>query len=424
MASVRSPGLSMAFGAVVLGALVGIGVAYVRRPKTPPSPPDAGVDAGPAATGSAFVGDDAADASDAGVKSASWADEVDAADPSPESQLDPDFLITLVDMNTPNQETIDYARTIIAGRRHHANQGNYKIAHHNVSRRQCLDGLRDIVLQTPEQREICGGPYEVPVHKGDPSSATSCIDIFEYPNRPCVLPFVHTYGMQGEALCAMAGKRLCTDEEWDTACEADPLGGEPWQYAYGNELDLTICNTGKPWPPKEGPICRINDDLWNTCATNTEPNGSFPRCRSRLGVFDLHGNIAEAMYRYEDGVNYVQLKGSAWFYDGKMYKDHCRFDPRWHVDKFKESWHDNYHLGFRCCRSVKSLKQRAMEAANGGAPPDASADVEDTTPSDYDDEIADAAAAAETSTLMSPPIAPTATPSTESSDDPYGSTPK
>jgi hypothetical protein len=354
---------------------------------------------------------------------------MDAADPPPESQLDPDYLITLVDMNNPTEGTITFARTIIAGRRHHANQGNYKIAHHNISRRQCLEGLRDIVLQTPEQREICGGPYEVPVHRGDPMSATTCIDIFEYPNRPCVLPFVHTYGMQGEELCAMAGKRLCTDEEWDTACEADPNGGENWQYAYGNELDLSICNTGKPWPPKEGPICRINDDLWNTCATNTEPNGSFPKCRSRLGVFDLHGNIAEAMYRYEDGVNYVQLKGSAWFYDGKMYKDHCRFDPRWHVDKFKESWHDNYHLGFRCCRSIKSMKQRMMEGDAGSSHVADAAldalDAQETAPSDYDDEIADASFAPEApattpTTSSSPPTAP----SSESTDDPYAPDPK
>jgi hypothetical protein len=409
----------MAAGAVVLGAVVGIGVAYVRRPKGPSGGVDAGADA---SAPSMSVAVDVADAGPGDApKGPSWVDLMDAADPPPESQLDPDYLITLVDMVNPTPGTITFARTIIAGRRHHANQGNYKIAHHNISRKQCLDGLRDLVLQTPEQREICGGPYEVPVHRGDPASATSCIDIFEYPNRPCELPFVHTYGMQGEELCAMGGKRLCSDEEWNTACEADPNGGESWQYAYGNELDLSICNTGKPWPPKEGPICRINDDLWNTCATNTEPNGSFPKCRSRLGVFDLHGNIAEAMYRFEDGVNYVQLKGSAWFYDGKMYKDHCRFDPRWHVDKFKESWHDNYHLGFRCCRSVKSLKQRMMEG-DAGAGHVTDAGSTDTSMTTMDPTLTDSASSETSSNATeasSTTTSPTTGPSTESSDDPY-----
>ncbi len=88
------------------------------------------------------------------------------------------------------------------------------------------------------------------------------------------------------------------------------------------------------------------------------PSGSFPQCRSRLGVFDQHGNVAEAMTRAQGGVTWVQLKGSAFFYDGKIYPDHCRYDPRWHVDPVDESWHTNYHLGFRCCRDVVPLSQR------------------------------------------------------------------
>jgi hypothetical protein len=41
-----------------------------------------------------------------------------------------------------------------------------------------------------------------------------------------------------------------------------------------------------------------------------------PRCRSRFGVFDQHGNVAEIMTRLEpaDGEVKSQLKGSALFY--------------------------------------------------------------------------------------------------------------
>ena len=105
---------------------------------------------------------------------------------------------------------------------------------------------------------------------------------------------------------------------------------------------------------------------WKTCATNTEPAGSFPGCRSRFGVFDQHGNVAEIMTRLDpDGHTYSQLKGSAFFYTDvarkpderqvkgrETYPDHCAHDPRWHVEAIEGAMHVNYHLGFRCCKDV------------------------------------------------------------------------
>jgi formylglycine-generating enzyme len=167
-------------------------------------------------------------------------------------------------------------------------------------------------------------------------------------------------------VCHAQGKRLCTQDEWNLACRADPGGGPDRVYAYGDELDLTVCNTNKS--RVAGPFCDVsaNDKLWTTCGTNTEPSGSFPRCRSRFGVFDQHGNVAEIMTRFEpaDGKMYTQLKGSAFFYVDvakkptdpggywTKYPDQCNFDPRWHVEKLEESAHMNYHLGFRCCKTL------------------------------------------------------------------------
>jgi formylglycine-generating enzyme required for sulfatase activity len=106
---------------------------------------------------------------------------------------------------------------------------------------------------------------------------------------------------------------------------------------------------------------------WDTCATETEPSGAYPRCRSRLGVFDQHGNVAEMMTRKgTDGIVYTQLKGSAFFYVDvarrpdeaqkpgarETYPDQCSYDPRWHVEPLDGALHSNYHLGFRCCLSL------------------------------------------------------------------------
>jgi hypothetical protein len=295
----------------------------------------------------------------------------DAAQPDAQSQIDLDFLVSLAPLEPRTPEAEREVKRMLSSRRILVSQGNPR-AVHEISRASCLKGLEGVVLQTPKQREICGHENEVPVYAdGDVESAKVCIDQFEYPNHACGLPFVFSNPIQSEKLCEMAGKRLCKDEEWDTACEADPQGGKPSQYAYGDALDLAICNTGKPWAG-----CVPDKDLWNTCPTETEPSGAFPKCRSRLGVYDQHGNIAEFMSRLEpsDRVVYVQMKGSAWFYDGRMYKDHCRFDPRWHVDPLNASWHANYHLGARCCRDVVPLKERG-KSASVDAGSDASSDA-------------------------------------------------
>ena len=249
------------------------------------------------------------------------------------------------------------------------NQGNPELAKHEISKSKCLAGLSGIVLQTEEQRRICKGfDNMVPIYSdGHPESAKACIDVFEFPDRPCELPFVWAGAAQAKAVCRALGKRLCTDKEWVTACSADPAGGPRWKFAYGDEPDLTICNTHKSSHLYDDQPCdpKTIATAWKTCGTHTEPTGSFPRCRSRLGVFDQHGNVAEAMSRYDpvERKTVSQLKGSAFFYvdvarDDKApathetYPDHCAHDPRWHVQDLPRAWHVNYHLGFRCCLSL------------------------------------------------------------------------
>lgn len=262
------------------------------------------------------------------------------------------------------------------------NQGNKSIAHHAISKEACLRGLEGVVLQTDAQRARCGAPNMVPVYRdGDPSHATYCIDIFEFPNKPCALPFVWTAPTHAQTMCTLQGKRLCTQGEWNLACRADPAGGPDRTYAYGDDLDLTICNTNKP--TGAGNKCRpiTARETWETCSTDTEPAGAFPKCHSRFGVFDQHGNVAEVMTRTEkDGRVVSQLKGSAFFYaevarrpnepqavgGPETYPDQCNFDPRWHVEPIDHAWHINYHLGFRCCKSLSPLSTTASDAGVDG----------------------------------------------------------
>ena len=249
-------------------------------------------------------------------------------------------------------------------------QGNKERARHAISKAACLAGLRDVTLQTEEQRALCGAENMVPVWKKgkEHGKPQFCVDIFEFPNKACELPMVWTSPVQAKEICELQGKRLCVQEEWMMACRADPDGGKDQAFAYGDELDISACNTNKP-ARRFGPGCDPTTAMstYRTCATNTEPSGSFPRCRSRYGVYDQHGNVAEIMVRRESsGAVVSQLKGSAFFYvdvartpeNAKRpardtYPDHCNHDPRWHVEPMSKAWHVNYHLGFRCCKAIR-----------------------------------------------------------------------
>lgn len=263
------------------------------------------------------------------------------------------------------------SRNVGVGVASRMNQGNKAIAHHAISKRACLAGLAGVVIQTDEQRAACKGmPNMVPVYMGgDPKSARFCIDAFEFPNRPCELPFVWTAPTFAQTMCQLQGKRLCAQEEWNLACRGDPAGGADRTYAYGDALDLDVCNTHKSPPDRGKCDARTLNGAWSTCGTHTEPAGSYPKCRSRFGVFDQHGNVAEVMTRKEkDGSVVTQLKGSAFFYvevarrpedpawgpnaRSETYPDHCNYDPRWHVEPIEKAWHVNYHLGFRCCLAL------------------------------------------------------------------------
>jgi len=265
------------------------------------------------------------------------------------------------------------------------NQGNKALSLHTTSREACLAGLQGVTLQTPGDRAICGAPNMVPIWPkgtrvstadggvadgvdGGTAKPAYCIDIFEFPNRVCELPFVWVSPSAASTMCKLEGKRLCMQEEWSYACRADPEGGKDTRYAYGDKLDLEICHTHRPH--RQRCVSQDANTTWNSCTTDTEPSGSFPKCRSRYGVFDQHGNVAEIMVRKDtDGTMVSQLKGSAWFYTElakepgepvpestlmkeSAHPDHCNFDPRWHVENIEKALHVNYHLGFRCCKSL------------------------------------------------------------------------
>src|SRR5262249_31098299 len=112
-----------------------------------------------------------------------------------------------------------------------------------------------------------------------------CMDEFEAPNARGAKPLVMLTGVQAVEWCEARGKRLCTEYEWELACE----GPEKLPYGYGWAVDGT-CNSEKSWRPpntfllfhgSKAEVDREVDRLWQG-----ENSGTRDGCVTAYGVHD------------------------------------------------------------------------------------------------------------------------------------------
>jgi sulfatase-modifying factor enzyme 1 len=287
-------------------------------------------------------------------------------------------------------------------------QGNPRISLHAIGRAECELARAEQPLAPGDS--VCGAPHMVALYEHapppkPPTSADSdtlftseaaflrdtavappsaepdarvCIDQFEFPNIPCEYPVVHVSAREAAQLCEAVGKRLCDAHEWEGAC-AGSLRSPEAEYAWGNERramrQLHNARRARTWAygaEKDHARCATSSYKtpgcpgggFGACGSNTFPAGSFPRCVSAFGAYDLHGNAAEHMnlplQRSEltsvGGSGVTEMKGS-WFIFShyEAHEDDCRWRaPDWHATRVMDTQsHGNYHLGFRCCKSIE-----------------------------------------------------------------------
>jgi formylglycine-generating enzyme len=154
---------------------------------------------------------------------------------------------------------------------------------------------------------------------------------------------------QAESACKNAGKRLCTDEEWLTACR----GKKPTTYPYGDEHVGGVCNDrgvssfNKYYGPPEGGEAlqeaytwdNMNDPRLNKLTGTVAPSGAFRRCRSSFDVYDMVGNLHE----WTAAPNGTFRGG--YYLDTQINGSGCDYKTSVHGAKY----HD-YSTGFRCCK--------------------------------------------------------------------------
>ncbi|MCV2371306.1 SUMF1/EgtB/PvdO family nonheme iron enzyme [Roseateles oligotrophus] len=283
-------------------------------------------------------------------------------------------------------------------------QGNPAISRHPQTPEQCRAATAAPTPRVDFER-ICGAPHMAPLY--DPSrqsaeQAEACIDQFEFPTLRCEYPLVWVRASEAAQICTAMGKRLCDAHEWEGACEgrllppdyrfdlvARPLDGAivdrlarlhnqahapAKRWSYGTQYQRGVCASAS----QKTPGCQGGG--WDACGSNTYPAGAFPACRSALEVYDLHGNVAEHMNlplapqqlasRGSRELGFTEMKGSWFIFDRyRAHEDWCRWRaPFWHGSRVLDPHsHANYHLGFRCCKSLPNEGKGKQSLAVGQA---------------------------------------------------------
>jgi len=171
-----------------------------------------------------------------------------------------------------------------------------------------------------------------------------CMDTYEWPNDEGALPRVLTSWQTAKNFCETVGKRLCTVEEFNFACEGERL--KP--HVYGSTRDDKKCSIDRAYRPRTLAFSRwddcMNDESCKAAFSEIDqrvPSGSMSECVSDDGVYDLNGNANEWVMRpYQKSPDRSGLKGGWW---GPV-RNRCRPIVTFHDEG---DW--GYEVGFRCC---------------------------------------------------------------------------
>jgi hypothetical protein len=149
-----------------------------------------------------------------------------------------------------------------------------------------------------------------------------CIDKYEYPGKKGTIPEVNVTYEEAADICAKSGKRLCTEQEWQTACRGDEKG--KWNYPYGSRFEVQRCNNvGNPY-------------------FNNKPSASgyYETCVNPKGVYDMSGNVAE--WTLAAGKNNPYVYGGSW----QNGENETKCSSKVQLQKGRKY----FYAGFRCCK--------------------------------------------------------------------------
>lgn len=206
-----------------------------------------------------------------------------------------------------------------------------------------------------EAEDICQNYAPEVMCEGRLQHRRFCIDIYEYPNLLGVRPAMRVSFDEARRACALEGKRLCSIEEWEFACE----GTQMWPYPYGMERDKGACNIDHAREVPEASALadphRISEVIER--ADGRVASGEMHRCVSPFGARDMTGNVAEwvdnPVGTLDNKPLTAAVKGGAWS------RGRARCRP---IALPPSALVDAYQVGFRCCDDAKG-SERPVSAA-------------------------------------------------------------
>jgi len=156
------------------------------------------------------------------------------------------------------------------------------------------------------------------------------------------VPQAYINGLQAEAACVGAGKRLCSDTEWLRACR----GAADAVYPYGSTRDPGVCNDSRARHPAIDYFDTTDDSIWsmlgNACIGQQDDTvdraGQNAQCVSADGAFDMMGNLHE-WTSAPSGT----FRGG-FYADTRINGEGCLYRTTAHG---RSHW--DYSTGFRCC---------------------------------------------------------------------------
>jgi formylglycine-generating enzyme len=156
-----------------------------------------------------------------------------------------------------------------------------------------------------------------------------CIDRYEYTPTGAQLPLNFASFAKADATCAKLGKHVCSEEEWNFACE----GEEPRPYPYGFARK-PVCNQDHADFYERDSRRQVLRDL-------REPSTARPGCVSPFGVYNMVGNLDEPVRRRAGTPPFTNaLKGGWWM----PARNRCRPATTSHSD-----YYQGIQVGIRCC---------------------------------------------------------------------------
>ena len=153
------------------------------------------------------------------------------------------------------------------------------------------------------------------------SQGNFCIDQYAWENKKGLRPRNNISWQDARDSCQSIGKRLCTAQEWTSACK----GPYNWRYPYGDKYIRRAC---------------ITQD------STFQRNGWAGECRGWYAIYDMAGNLAEwTSTRAPENNRFFIVKGGFWSSGNVADCDMTRYSY------YPQNQHNQ--IGFRCCADAK-----------------------------------------------------------------------